>query len=264
MLVPYSFVSIGINSPGLFLSSAYNLYDHLQLCAQSPKLALLQAKKSLKKHLPEYAKHIAPCTNISISMSSGLFSIMYLNCSLFISLAIIILLAPFLHQKLHACKLTTFACVLTFIATLGAYCFNTSITPPSAAIIPSGFNSSSFLAISIISSYFSSHAKIFNVTYIFFPMLCAYFIVFSKSSSCMSALVLNDNDEVPQYTASAPYKNAIFAFSYEPAGANNSTSFIFIKFLSLFNILYYIFFYQLCQSFFRQYCTFPEIYGIMY
>ena len=171
MLVPCSSISIGINCPGLFFSSAYKLYDHLQLCAQSPKLALLHAKKSLKKHLPEYAKHIAPCTNISISMSFGLFSIMYFNCSLFNSLAIIILLAPFLYQKLHECKLTIFACVLTFIGTLGAYCFNTSITPPSAAIIPSGLISSNFFAISIISEYVSSHAYIFNATYTFFPIL---------------------------------------------------------------------------------------------
>ena len=152
---------------------------------------------------------------------------MYFNCSLFISLAIIILLAPFLYQKFAACKLTIFACVLTFIFTLGAYCFNISITPPSAAIIPSGFSSSNFFAISIISSYLSSQANMFNVTYTFFPILCAYFIVFSKSSSCISALVLSDNDDVPAYTASAPYKNAIFAFSKDPAGANNSGLFIF-------------------------------------
>ena len=68
----------------------------------------------------------------------------------------------------------------------------------------------------------------FNVTYTFFPILCAYFIVFSKSSSCISALVLSDNDDVPAYTASAPYKNAIFAFSKDPAGANNSGLFNFV------------------------------------
>ena len=31
MLVPYLSISIGIYSPGLFFSSAYKLYDHLQL-----------------------------------------------------------------------------------------------------------------------------------------------------------------------------------------------------------------------------------------
>jgi len=147
-------------------------------------------------------------------------------------IAIIILLAPFLYQKLHECKLTRLACVLTFIGTLGAYCFNVSITPPSAAIIPSGFISSNFFAISIISGYVSSQAYIFKATYTFFPILCAYFIVCIKSSSCISALDLNDNDAVPQYTASAPYKNAIFAFSNDPAGANNSISFtLFFSFL---------------------------------
>ena len=54
---------------------------------------------------------------------------------------------------------------------------------------------------------------------------------------------LNDNDDVPQYTASAPYKNAIFAFSYEPAGANNSTSFIFYLPSVLF-IQYIIYFFS--------------------
>ena len=112
ILVPYSLGSIGINSPGLFFSSAYRLYDHLQLCEQLPKFALLPDKKSLKKHLPENAKQIAPCINISISISFGLFSIIYFSCSLFNSLAITILLAPFLYQKFAECMLTTFACVL--------------------------------------------------------------------------------------------------------------------------------------------------------
>ena len=161
---------------------------------------------------------------------------MYLICSLFASLAIITLLAPFLCQKLAACKLTTFACVLTWIGTSGAYFFNTSITPPSAAIIASGFTSFNIFAISIISSYFSSHAKMFSVTCTLFPMLCAYSIVFTKSSFPISALVLNDNDDVPQYTASAPYKNAIFAFSNEPAGANNSIFFIFLPLFSFFTV----------------------------
>ena len=53
--VPYSSCSTGIISPGLFFSSKYILYAHLQLCAQSPKFAPLPAKKSLKWHLPEYA-----------------------------------------------------------------------------------------------------------------------------------------------------------------------------------------------------------------
>ena len=55
----------------------------------------------------------------------------------------------------------------------------------------------------------------------------------------MSALVLNDNDEVPQYTASAPYKNAIFAFSNDPAGANNSGFFILLFIPSLFPLKYF-------------------------
>ena len=70
---------------------------------------------------------------------------MYLICSLLSSLAIIILFAPLLYQNLHASKLTKFACVLTFIATSGAYFFITSITPGSAAIIPSGFASFNYL-----------------------------------------------------------------------------------------------------------------------
>ena len=94
-------VSIGINSPGLFFSSAYKLYDHLQLCAQSPKLAFLPDKYSLKKHLPEYPKHKAPCPNISISKPSGLFFIISFNCSLFNSLPRTILSAPFLCQNLQ-------------------------------------------------------------------------------------------------------------------------------------------------------------------
>jgi len=53
----------------------------------------------------------------------------------------------------------------------------------------------------------------------------------------MSALVLNDNDDVPQYTASAPYLNAVFAFSNDPAGANNS---IFSFFLSALQYLFFI------------------------
>ena len=56
----------------------------------------------------------------------------------------------------------------------------------------------------------------------------------------MSALVLNDNDDVPQYTASAPYKNAIFAFSNDPAGANNSIFFILLLPFIYFNVFYYI------------------------
>ena len=60
ILVPCSSISTGIKFPGLFLSSRYTSYVHLQLCAQSPKFALLPAKKSLKKHLPEYPKQIAP------------------------------------------------------------------------------------------------------------------------------------------------------------------------------------------------------------
>ena len=138
------------------------------------------------------------------------------------------LFAPYLYQNLQSCKLIIFACVLTLIGTLGAYCFKVSITPTSDAIIPSGFNVSNSFAISIISSYFSSHANIFSVTYTFLPISCAYLIVFFKSSSSISALALNDNDDVPQYTASAPYKNAIFAFSNDPAGANNSISFIYL------------------------------------
>ena len=123
--------------------------------------------------------------------------------------------------------------MLTCIGTLGAYCFSVSITPPSAAIIASGFTSSNIFAISIISSYLSSHANMFSVTCTLFPILCAYFIVFIKSSLSMSALVLNDNDDVPQYTASAPYLNAVLAFSNEPAGANNSI--FFILFIPLFS-----------------------------
>ena len=57
-------------------------------------------------------------------------------------------------------------------------------------------------------------------------MLCAYFIVFSKSLSSTSALLLSDKEDVPQYTASAPYINATLAFSKDPAGANNSGFFI--------------------------------------
>ena len=49
ILVPFSSISTGIRFPGLLFSSAYKLKLHLQLCAQSPKLALLPAKKSLKK-----------------------------------------------------------------------------------------------------------------------------------------------------------------------------------------------------------------------
>ena len=173
MLVPYSFVSIGIYSPGVFFSSAYKLYDHLQLWLHEPKLALLPDKKSLKKHLPEYAKHIAPCINISTSISFGLFSIIYFICSLFNSLAKITLLAPFLYQKFAECKLTMFACVLICISTFGAYFFIISTTPPSATITASGFIFSSVFAISIISSYLSSHANIFIVTYTLFPILCA-------------------------------------------------------------------------------------------
>ena len=90
------------------------------------------------------------------------------------------------------------ACVLILIGTEGAYFFNTSITPTSAAITPSGFNFSNFFAMLIISSYFSSQANIFSVTYTFFPISYAYFMVFSKSSSCMSALALKDSDDVPQ------------------------------------------------------------------
>ena len=54
----------------------------------------------------------------------------------------------------------------------------------------------------------------------------------------MSALVLSDNDDVPQYTASAPYKKAIFAFSKDPAGANNSICFIYNS--SPFYIFYFM------------------------
>ena len=43
------------------------------------------------------------------------------------------------------------------------------------------------------------------VAYTFFPILCAYFIVFAKSSSFTSALLLKESEPVPQYTASAPY-----------------------------------------------------------
>lgn len=63
----------------------------------------------------------------------------------------------------------------------------------------------------------------------------------------MSALVLNDNDDVPQYTASAPYKNAIFAFSNDPAGANNSifSYYYFLLFiLTFFIISHYDIFYK--------------------
>ena len=38
----------------------------------------------------------------------------------------------------------------------------------------------------------------------------------------MAALDLKDKLAVPKYTASAPYRNAIFAFSKDPAGASNS------------------------------------------
>ena len=105
-----------------------------------------------------------------------------------------------------------------------------------------------FFAISIISLYFSSHANILSVTYTFFPISCAYFIVSSKSLSCISALVLSDNDDVPQYTASAPYKNAIFAFSNDPAGANNSTFFILLP------LLFFIYYFVRCR-FVHLYCT---------
>ena len=64
----------------------------------------------------------------------------------------------------------------------------------------------------------------------------------------MSALVLKDSDDVPQYTASAPYKNAIFAFSNEPAGANNSGFFILIphSFLRTLSYLIYILQFYMC------------------
>ena len=58
--VPFSSVSTGIISPGLFFSSAYKLNAHLQGCEQSPKFAERFDKNSLKKHLPEYPKHNAP------------------------------------------------------------------------------------------------------------------------------------------------------------------------------------------------------------
>ena len=68
----------------------------------------------------------------------------------------------------------------------------------------------------------------------------AYFIIFIKSSLSIAALDLKDKLAVPQYTASAPYKNAIFAFSKDPAGANNSTFFIFLQILPFFvHILVY-------------------------
>ena len=64
-------------------------------------------------------------------------------------------------------------------------------------------------------------------------MLCAYSIVFASSLSSTSALLLNDKDPVPQYTASAPYLNAVFAFSNDPAGANNSGLFIIFLLFTL-------------------------------
>ena len=52
----------------------------------------------------------------------------------------------------------------------------------------------------------------FSVTCTLFSYAVSYSIVFVKSSLSISALVLSDNDDVPQYTASAPYLNAVFAF----------------------------------------------------
>ena len=48
MYVPFVSVSTGIKFPGFCFSSKYKLYAHLQLCAQSPKFAFLQDRKSLK------------------------------------------------------------------------------------------------------------------------------------------------------------------------------------------------------------------------
>ena len=70
-------------------------------------LTCLIARKSSKCRTiarirnPEYAKQIAPWANISISKSFGLLSIISFICFLFSSLPRIILLAPFLCQKLH-------------------------------------------------------------------------------------------------------------------------------------------------------------------
>ena len=79
----------------------------------------------------------------------------------------------------------------------------------------------------------------FIAAYTFLPILCAYSIVFAKSLSSTSALLLKDKLPVPQYTASAPYINAVFAFSNDPAGANNSGFFILFYFLSLFSSIYH-------------------------
>ena len=47
--------------------------------------------------------------------------------------------------------------------------------------------------------------------------------------------ILNDIFGVPIYIASAPYLNAIIAFSYDPAGASNSISLPYLFFLKKFS-----------------------------
>ena len=71
----------------------------------------------------------------------------------------------------------------------------------------------------------------FIAAYTFFPCECAYVTTFSKSSCSIFAFVLNDIFGVPIYIASAPYLNAIIAFSYDPAGASNSISLPYLFFL---------------------------------
>ena len=74
-------------------------------------------------------------------------------------------------------------------------------------------------------------------------------MVFAKSSSCISALVLRDNEDVPAYTASAPYKKAVLVFSKEPAGANNSGFFIIYSPFFIYFILYYKYFLKLYHNY---------------
>ena len=73
MYVPRSFSYTGKYSPGRF--SSITEYFHLHGCVHAPLFASLPVKKFESKHLPEYEIHIAPWINVSISMSSGILSL---------------------------------------------------------------------------------------------------------------------------------------------------------------------------------------------
>lgn len=134
----------------------------------------LPVKYADSRHLPEYAMHIAPWTNASMSTSSGNASRMRRMSFNVVSRASMMRLAPMSAQARAAAPFVTFACVLTCRSTSGAYLRNTENTPRSLTIAPSAPTSAIRRAYSGKAAMSSSSAYMLTVTYSFFPRSCTY------------------------------------------------------------------------------------------